>query len=84
VARDGILSGPIDLDGPRRPRVDHPSVPARLGLVVEHRATGVVGSIRSFGPHVVVLRDRDGVDRPNSVTPAVRFGCCAPVEPRVV
>jgi hypothetical protein len=61
---DGILSDPIDLDtrGPRRP--EHPRVPARLGLVVEHRASGVVGSIRSFGDQIVVLRDRLEVDRP--------------------
>ncbi len=39
-------------------------VTARLGLVVEHRATGVVGSIRRFDDQVVVLRDRHDVDRP--------------------
>ncbi len=63
MASDGILSGPIDLDGrPRHPA--HPTVEARLGLVVEHRASGVVGSIRSFSDAVVVLRDRQEVDRP--------------------
>lgn len=61
---DGILSEPIDLDG-RRPRgPDHRTVPARLGLVVEHRASGVVGSIRSFSEQIVVLRDRLEIDRP--------------------
>ena len=34
------------------------------GLVVEHRASGVVGSIRSFKEAEVVLRDRHDVDRP--------------------
>jgi hypothetical protein len=61
---DGILSDPIDLDS-RRPRPpDHRRVPAHLGLVVEHRASGVVGSIRSFSEQVVVLRDRLDIDRP--------------------
>ncbi len=39
-------------------------MPARAGLVVEHRASGVVGSIRSFNEQIVVLRDRFEVDRP--------------------
>ena len=62
MARDGILSDPIDLDHP-------PPVPAyrqeaaRLGRVVEHRASGVVGSIRSFSEQFVVLRDRHDHDR---------------------
>lgn len=64
MTRDGILSDPIDLDG-RRPRSPtYPTVPARPGLVVEHRASGVVGSIRSFNDQIVVLRDRHDVDRP--------------------
>lgn len=64
MGRDGILSDPMDLEGgpgrgpaPRR-------VPARRGLVVEHRATGVVGSIVSFNDQVVVLNDRRGQNRP--------------------
>jgi hypothetical protein len=61
---DGILSDPIDVDT-RRPRPpEHPRVPAHLGLVVEHRASGVVGSIRAYGEQIVVLRDRLDVDRP--------------------
>ena len=64
MARDGILSGPVDLDG-RGPR--HPAprlVEARRGLVVEHRVSGVVGSITSFNDQIMVLNDRAGVDRP--------------------
>ena len=62
---DGILSGPLDLDGGRAgSRRTYRVVPARRGLVVEHRATGVVGSIRSFDDRVVVLRDRHDIDRP--------------------
>ena len=64
MARDGILSDPIDLDGRRPADPSYPPVPARLGLVVEHRASGVVGSIRSFNEQIVVLRDRYDVDRP--------------------
>jgi hypothetical protein len=68
VTRDGILSDPIDLDGQRK-APSYPSVPARLGLVIEHRASGVVGSIRSFNEQIVVLRDRHDVDRPLRVQP---------------
>jgi hypothetical protein len=64
VARDGILAGDIDLDG-GRPRSSPPRVvEARRGLVVEHRATGVVGSIISFNDQAIVLNDRFGHNRP--------------------
>lgn len=64
MTNDGILAGSIDLDA-RRPRAAaHPTVEARRGLVVEHRASGVVGSITSFKEAEVVLRDRHGIDRP--------------------
>ncbi|MGQ0831983.1 MAG: DUF3097 family protein [Microthrixaceae bacterium] len=65
---DGILSEPIDLDAPR-PRHDHAHVPAVRGRVVEHRASGIVGSIVSFSDAQVVLRDRDDVHRPLRPTP---------------
>ncbi len=64
MASDGILSGPLDLDGRRPSGPAVPVVEARRGLVVEHRASGVVGSIASFNDQVVVLNDRKGVDRP--------------------
>src|SRR3546814_5686006 len=60
---DGILSDPIDLDR-RKKKPEHRLVPARRGLVVENRASGVVGSIRSFKEAEVVLRDRFDQDRP--------------------
>ncbi|MDP1819255.1 MAG: DUF3097 family protein [Acidimicrobiales bacterium] len=63
MADDGILAGSIDLDGARR-RVSYPTVEARTGLVVEHRGSGVVGSIESFVEGRVVLRDRHGHVRP--------------------
>jgi len=64
VTSDGILSDPIDLDGPLRPKVTYRSVEAQPGLVVEHRASGVVGSVRAFTDQMVTLRDRNGHDRP--------------------
>ena len=45
---DGILSGPIDLDGPARPRDRHPVVAARPGLVVKQRGTPVTGTETSL------------------------------------
>jgi hypothetical protein len=69
VASDGILSDPIDLDGPRHPGVVYHEVEARPGLVVEHRASGVVGSIRSFNEQLVTLRDRHDQDRPLRTQP---------------
>ncbi len=64
MRRDGILSDPIDLDPGRAKAPAYRQVPARTGLVVEHRASGVVGSIQSFGAQIVVLRDRHDADRP--------------------
>ena len=59
MTSDGILSGPIDLSR-GRPGASYPSVPAARGLVIEHRATGLVGSIESFADVRVVVRDRHG------------------------
>ena len=64
MASDGILSDPAELDGRRRHGPRYRLVEARRGLVVEHRASGVVGSIRSFTDAEVVLNDRFGRDRP--------------------
>jgi len=64
MGRDGILSDPIDLDGRPNRGPQPKAVAARRGLVVEHRATGVVGSIISFNDQVVVLNDRFGHNRP--------------------
>lgn len=70
MGRDGILSDPIDLDGRPRRGPQAKVVAARRGLVVEHRATGVVGSIISFNDQVVVLNDRFGHNRPLRVQPS--------------
>lgn len=64
MARDGILSDPIDMDAPRARPSEYPNVEAKRGRVVEHRASGVVGSIVSFNDVEVVLRDRGDVHRP--------------------
>jgi hypothetical protein len=55
---DGILSGPLDLDAPRRRQPDHPTVEGRPGLEVLHRATGVEGAIVAFEHGGVAIRDR--------------------------
>jgi len=56
-ANDGIVSGPVELERTRR------SAPRRAlapGLVVEHRASGVVGAVVSWGKGQIVVRDRRG------------------------
>jgi Protein of unknown function (DUF3097) len=55
---DGILSGPIDLDGPRRRRPSYPDVEGRPGLAVFHRATGVEGTILAFEHGGVAIQDK--------------------------
>jgi hypothetical protein len=60
----GILGGPIDLDGTKRGRRDHPRVEAVPGLEVEERGSGVRGTVVSVAKGVVTLRGRDGRDRP--------------------
>ncbi|MEO7429897.1 MAG: DUF3097 family protein [Acidimicrobiales bacterium] len=64
MASDGILSDPIDLDRAPIRGVSYRQVEARRGLVIEHRASGIVGSIVSFNDVEVVLRDRHDVHRP--------------------
>jgi hypothetical protein len=55
---DGILSGPLDLDGPRRRRPTYPTVEGKPGLEVLHRATGVEGTIIGFEHGGVAVQDR--------------------------
>jgi len=63
---DGILSE-LDLDAPRHSKPTYPPVAAKMGVVIEHRASGVVGAILSFKPQQVVIRDRHGRD--HTLTP---------------
>ena len=58
MAGDGILSGPIDLDGPRRQRPSYPAVEGRAGLAVRHRATGIDGTVVRFEHGGVAVVDR--------------------------
>jgi hypothetical protein len=55
---DGILSGPLDLDGPRRTRPSYPSLEGTAGLEVLHRASGVEGTIIGFEHGGVAVLDR--------------------------
>ncbi|MDQ6747537.1 MAG: DUF3097 domain-containing protein, partial [Candidatus Dormibacteraeota bacterium] len=57
---DGILSGPIDLDGPRRPRTTYPTVEGVKGLVVKQRGTPFTGTIVECGHERVTVRDSAG------------------------
>jgi hypothetical protein len=57
---DGILSGPIDLDGPRKPRITHPKVEATPGLAVKQRGTPVQGTVVEMRGDRLTLRDRRG------------------------
>src|SRR4051794_25655281 len=59
---DGILSGPIDLDGPRRPRDRHPVVAATRGLVLKQRGTPITGTIVGFANGTLLVRDQRGFE----------------------
>ncbi len=59
---DGMLAGPLDLDAPRTRRREYPIVAAARGLVLEDRASGVIGALVEFTPPRLVLRDRHGRD----------------------
>ena len=54
---DGILAGPIDLDGPRRPRTTYPQVEAVPGLVVAQRGTPFTGTVVEARGDLVRMRD---------------------------
>jgi len=59
---DGILSDPIDLDGPRNPRTQYPSVPARAGLVVKQRGTPITGVVVGVVNGYLHVKDRQGFE----------------------
>src|SRR3954452_18423214 len=59
---DGILSDPIDLDGPRHPRTQHPQVPARAGLVVKQRGTPITGTVVGVVNGYLHVKDRRGFE----------------------
>jgi hypothetical protein len=57
-AGDGILSDPLDIDGPRRRPSTYPSVEGSSGLEVLHRPTGVEGTVIGFEHGGVAIQDR--------------------------
>ncbi len=56
----GILSEPLDINGPRRPKPNWPDVPGSPGITVRHRAHGHVGVILRYTPDWIVIRDQKG------------------------
>lgn len=60
---NGILSGPIDLDGGRPAPRTFPKVEARPGLEVAERGTNVAGVVVSLAKGLVTVRGADGRDR---------------------
>lgn len=60
--REGILSGPIDLDGPTRPRDRHPTMAARRGLRVKQRGTPITGTVVGLVNGVLQVRDDHGFE----------------------
>ncbi len=58
----GILSGPIDLDGPKNPGQRYPVVAARPGLVVKQRGTPITGTVVGVVNGVLAVRDRRGFE----------------------
>lgn len=65
----GILSEPIDLDGPRRPRDRHPTVPARAGLEVKQRGTPISGTVIGVVNGYLHVRDRRGFEHRMTLLP---------------
>ncbi len=57
---DGLLAGPLDIDGPRHRPPTYPIVEARRGVMLQHRDTGQVGVLVDFSPPRLTLRDADG------------------------
>jgi hypothetical protein len=62
MPHDGMLSEPLDLNAPSKAKRDYPVIPVRSGLVLEDRASGVVGVVMQFNDPRLVLRDRHGRD----------------------
>lgn len=56
------IGDPIDLDGPKNPRLRYTVVPARPGLAVKQRGTPVSGVVIGFVNGVLQVRDRHGYE----------------------
>ncbi len=63
MSGDGILSGPLDVDGPPRRGVEAEPVAVRLDMALEHRASRTAGRVvRYVEGQLLVLRDGQGRD----------------------
>lgn len=60
--RGAGIGDPIDLDGPKNPRLRYPSVPARPGLMVKQRGTPISGTVIGMVNGVLQVRDRHGYE----------------------
>jgi hypothetical protein len=58
----GILAGPIDLDGPRRPKATYPQVEAHPGLVVTERGSPYPLVVLEAATDRMLVRDRRGAE----------------------
>jgi hypothetical protein len=56
----GILSEPLDLNGPTKKRPHYVSIPAELGMTIRHRSSFKTGTVIAFDPNWVTLRGEDG------------------------
>jgi len=61
---DGILAGPIDIDGPRRRRVTYPKVEAVAGLAITPRGEREAWTVVGARADVVFARDPQGRQHP--------------------
>ncbi|HUW03970.1 MAG TPA: DUF3097 family protein [Acidimicrobiales bacterium] len=62
MSRDGILSGPIDLDAPRRPKVVQR--PAGVGDRIEYLPDRIRGTVSGWKGDRVLITDARGITRP--------------------
>ena len=85
---DGILSGPIDIDGARRRGSTFLEVEGTPGLELRHRASGVEGTIIGFEHGGVAVRDRHSGGRrllrldPGAFTVGGKAVSLVPARPR--
>ncbi len=83
---DGILSEPIDLDGPRRRRPTYPKVEAVPGMEITPRGQRQAWTVVSLRGEVLLARDPKGRQHPLRPTPGgftVQGRAVALVAPRV-
>lgn len=63
MSHDGILSGPMDIEAPKRRGPSAKVVNVELGMALTHRGDRITGSVLRYVPgQMLVLRDRSGKD----------------------